>query len=348
MNISQKEVILASGKKIMQYTLVNDQQMCVEILSLGATLTKICVPDYEGKIENVILGWQDLNLYEEHPGNFGAVVGRVAGRIYKGQITLNQKLYELPINALTNTLHGGVNGFHKKDWMGEMSQTVDEVTLKLTYLSEDGEEGFPGNLKTSVIYRLNNQNQLTLEYEATTDQETVVNLTNHAYFNLSGEGKRDILGQEVFMDSDTLYALDETLIPTGKMISVEEKSCFNFKKAKALGKDIEEKDEMLVYGRGYDHIWKLNQGNEAIKLYDPISRRVMTVTTTASAVVMYTMNYASDPYKLSNGALQKPRDAVCFETQEPAIGYNEINKQEIILKPGEKYSQQTVFTFTIA
>lgn len=347
MKKGSQDIILDSGRKITKFSLENDKGMQIEVLSLGATLIKVMVSDKDGKLENVVLGWQDMNVYEAHPGNFGAIIGRVAGRIFKGEVTIGGEKYHFPRNAFENTLHGGVNGFHTKDWEATFEESDDTISLKMNYLSRDGEEGFPGNLKVTVIYTLNNDNQLTINYEAITDKETIVNLTNHAYFNLSGNAKRDIYEHEVYIDSDVIYELDEELIPTGKMLHLEDEPCFDFRIPKKLGQDIHKENEQLKKGCGYDHIWQLNQGKEAISLYDSISKRCMTVTTSEPCVVVYTMNHTKDSLVLSNGMVQKPRLAICFETQKAAIGYNEVNRQAIILKPDNIYKQQTTFSFSI-
>lgn len=347
MKKNSEDICLKSGRKITKYTLENNNGMQVEVLSLGGTLTKIMVKDKDGKLENVVLGWEDLNVYEEHPGSFGAIIGRIAGRIYNGKATIADKTYHFPVNRFGHTLHGGNYGFHTKDWQGQLIESETEVSLKLTYLSVDGEEGFPGNLKVTVTYTLNDADELKLNYEATTDQETIVNLTNHAYFNLSGDAKRDILEQEVYIDSNALYDLDKDLIPTQKMIDLKEIPFFDFRHPKKLGQDMNKEHTLLTYGGGYDHIWKLNQGKNAISLYDFISKRCMTITTSEPDVVVYTMNHAQEPITLSNGKPQTPRFGVCFETQKAAIGYNEINKQATFLKPGEIYKQETTFNFAI-
>lgn len=347
MQAKSEKIVLNSGRKITKFTLVNNQGMEVEAISIGATLTKITAPDQNGTYENVILGWQDLNVYEQHPGNFGAVVGRVAGRICKGTATIAGKEYHFPTNDSGNTLHGGSHGFHTQDWHGEMSVFEHKVCLKMTYFSKDGEEGFPGNLKASVTYTLKDDNTLSLDYEATTDQETIVNLTNHAYFNLSGDGKRDILGQELCVSSDEIYELDHELIPTGKMIDLDDEPIFDFREQKCIGRDINKENIHLKNGLGYDHLWKLNKQKDAISLYDSVSKRYMTVTTSEPGVVVYTMNHADDPTVLSNGNPQKPRFAVCLETQKPAIGYNESGRQAVTLKPNEIYEQHTTFSFSV-
>ncbi|MBU3804541.1 MAG: galactose mutarotase [Candidatus Cellulosilyticum pullistercoris] len=347
MKKSSQEIVLESGRKITKFSLENDKGMQIEVLSLGATLIKVMVPDKDHNIENVVLGWQDMNVYEAHPGNCGAIIGRVAGRIYKGEFTLEGKKYHLPRNHFKNTLHGGINGFHTKNWEGLFEESSDHISLKMSYLSRDNEEGFPGNLKVMVTYTLSNTNELTISYEAITDKETLVNLTNHAYFNLSGDAKRDIYEQELYIDSDAIYELDEELIPTGNMLSLENEPYFDFRIAKKLGQDIDKENEQLKNGHGYDHIWKLNQGKEAISLYDSVSKRCMTITTSEPCVIVYTMNEASESFLLSNGMPQRPRLAVCFETQKAAVGYHEINKQAITLKPDNIYKQQTTFRFFI-
>lgn len=347
MQIVNEKVVLDSGRTVTKYILTNDLGMQVEVISIGASLTKIMVPDAEGKFENVVLGWQDLNVYEEHPGSFGAVVGRIAGRIHKGQVTIDKKQYQLPINHFQNTLHGGIKGFHMKDWKGEMQIVENEASVTMRYFSPDGEEGFPGNVEVKVIYRLRNDNTLTLDYEATTDKETIINLTNHAYFNLAGDAKRDILEQTLYINSDEIFELDEELIPTGKMIHLDDEPIFDFRKAKCMGQDIDKDNIHLKNGFGYDHVWKLNDGKDAITLYDSISKRCMSITTSEPSVVVYTMNHADKPILLSNGMPQKERYAVCLETQKPAIGYNEQGRQAVTLKPNEIYEQHTTFSFKI-
>lgn len=347
MKVTSEVTALNSGRKVTKFYLENNKGMQIEVLSLGATLRKVMVPDAEGKIENVVLGWKDLNLYETHPGCMGAVIGRVAGRIYKGEATIGGVKYHFPVGNTGNTLHGGLKGFYTKDWEGELFEGENKVSLKLTYFSEDGEEGFPGNLKVSVTYTLNDENDLTLNYEAVTDKETIVNLTNHAYFNLSGEAKIDILDEEMRIDSDTILELDHNLIPTGKMVSVDEETYFDFRKPKKIGQDINKENIFLNDGSGYDHIWKLNQGKEAISLYDAVSKRSMVITTSEPGVVVYTMNHADAPYVMENGNVQAVRYGVCFETQKPAIGYEEVNRQAVTLKPGEVYQQHTTFSFKL-
>ncbi len=347
MQITSQDMSLKSGKVIKKYLLSNSSGMQVEVLNVGATLTKIIVPDEKGNYENVILEWEDINLYENNPGNFGATVGRVAGRIYQGKVTIDDKTYHFPQNTFENTLHGGINGFHTKIWEGEVTSTDNEAILTLHYLSKDGEEGFPGNLNVKAYYILKEDNSLTIKYEATTDQTTVVNLTNHAYFNLSGETKRSILDQEVYINSDRICDLDHQLIPTGEIINLDEEPAFDFRTPKAVKTHIDMDNQHLKNGCGYDHCWLLKETGKAAELYDPISKRCMSITTNAPGVVVYTMNHADGITKLSNGLPQQKRYGICFETQKKPIGYNEVFKEEVILKPGEIYGQETVFKFSI-
>lgn len=346
MQVNMAKVTFKSGKEITKYVLQNDNHMEVEILSTGATLTRIMVPDAEGKVENVILGFKDIDLYEENGPSFGATVGRIAGRIYDGKVTLEGKEYHFAKNNNGNTLHGGIVGFSKKDWQGEAKVVNDQAVLTLSYLSPDGEEGFPGNLAVKVTYTLTNDNSLTLKYEGKTDKETIVNLTNHAYFNLSGDTKRKVLNQEVYINSDRIAELDHELIPTGKILSLDDKKVFDFRVPKTIGQDIDADDEMLKYGNGYDHAWLLNKGDKAVEVYEPISKRYMQIKTTAPGVVMYTMNGA-DGTMLSSGKGAEARDAVCFENQRLAIGHNEVFKEDVILKPNETYFQETTWTFGV-
>lgn len=346
MDIKENQVTLKNGRVVTKFLMCNDNGMEVEVLDLGATMTKIIVPDQAGNYENVLLEWEELDVYEENPGCFGAVMGRIAGRIHDAKLTLEDKVYHFAKNNNGNTLHGGLKGFHTKTWEGHSCVGEEGAVVTLRYLSVDGEEGFPGNLQVEVQYVLNNDNALTIHYRGETDQTTVVNLTNHAYFNLSGDAKRSVLEQEVYINSDKMCELDSELIPVGGMLSLDEEKPFDFRVPKTIGRDIGEEHIQLQYGNGYDHGWMLGEGEKAAELFDPISKRCMTVKTDSPAVVMYTMNGADSSIKLSNGQGQMPHYGVCFETQKCPIGYNEVNKEAVILHKGEVYQTSTTFTFT--
>lgn len=348
MEIKESKVTFKSGKVITKYALTNDNGMKVELISLGATIRKIIVPDAEGNFENVVLDWQDIEVYEQHPGSFGAIVGRTAGRICNGEVTIDGETYHFYKNNNGNTLHGGKLGFDHKNFNGKAVIDQEGAKVVFTYLSVDGEEGYPGNLEVEITYTLKNDNSLTITYKGETDKDTIVNLTNHAYFNLSGNAKRSVLDQEVFLNSDEIYRSDANLIPDGTMISVDDMPEFDFRVPKAIGQDIHADNEVLKYGGGYDTVFKLKEGNDvAAKLFDAISRRYMTVTTDAPCVVMYTMNGADSSLILSNGKSSKPYYAVCFETQRPPIGHNEVFKEFVLLNKGEVYTQTTTFKFGI-
>ena len=345
MKVSVKNDKFNSGKEVQIFTLTNSNGMQVEAINWGATLTKVMVPDRDGNIENVVLEWQDIDTYEKNPGCLGSTVGRVAGRIADAKVTLDNKEYNFVKNNAGNTLHGGLEGFHLKPWKASVKEGESEVSVTFTYLSLDGEENFPGNLNASITYTLKEDNSLTMTYEATTDKETIVNMTNHAYFNLSGNAKRSVLDQEVFINSSKICEGDSELIPSGQYLALAENKPFDFRQAKAIGKDISADHIQLKYGNGYDHIWVLDEGDVSASLYDSASGREMLVKTSAPGVVMYSMNFADDDILLSSGNRQEVRYGVCFETQKKAIGRNEVFKDEVVLKPDENYRQVTTFLF---
>ncbi|AKL97312.1 aldose 1-epimerase Mro [Clostridium aceticum] len=344
MDIFQTQIGVYKDQDVMAYTMVNDHGMTVEVLNLGGIITKILTPDQQGRYENVVLAYENIEDFYINPVYFGAIIGRTAGRIANGFVEIEGVSYKLYINNNKNTLHGGKEGFHLKMW--EVKTMIDEtsVGLKLTYHSSHLEENYPGNLEVEAVYTLNNQNELAIEYKAKTDQKTLVNLTNHTYFNLSGNGKRDILGQELRINADKFLELDEELIPTGRIISVEG-TPFDFRSAKPIGKDIEERCQQLLFGAGYDHPWILNSDNEgALSFYDPVSTRAMDIETNQKAVIFYSMNEANEKV-LADAAKGIKRNAACFETQGLPIGPNQMFAEEVILSPEETYYQKTIFRF---
>ncbi|MEG0351734.1 MAG: aldose epimerase family protein [Cellulosilyticaceae bacterium] len=342
MHISKKQVSIG-GKEFQVITLINDNGMKVECLSLGGIITKIIVPDKVGNMENVVVGFKDLETYLENPPYFGAIIGRTGGRIHKGQVEIKGKTYELTINNNANTLHGGDAGFHKKIWDSKLEEEKDYVRVILSCTSADGEAGYPGNLDVSVSYTLNNENELILNYKASTDKDTVVNLTNHSYFNLSGNIKAKVLEHMMYIDSDKVCQLDEESIPTGEWIDVKDTTTFDFNEPKVIGKEIDAKETDLQ--SGYDHPWVLKKSSDIDAYYhDPVSGRLMTIKTDEKAVVVYAMNFA-DPLMLYNDKIGSPRYGICFETQSLPIGYNQCYKEDSILEVGKKYNKRTVFKF---
>lgn len=327
------------------YRMSNENGIEVEIISIGAAITKIMVPDRAGVYKNIVLGYKDYNEYFNNNSKFGAIVGRTAGRIGDGKFKLNGEEYLLPKNNNGNTLHGGSNGLNKKLWKGQLIKEEDSVGVKLTCVSDDGEEGYPGRVEASVYYKLGNDNSLSMIYEAVTDKDTLFNPTNHSYFNLSGDCERDVLKHKMMINADYFCEIDDKSIVTGRLLKTED-TPFDFRTPKEIGKDIGRSDcVQLSRGNGYDHPWILKESGElSASLRDEESGRVMEVTTTAKAIVCYTMNYASDE-NLSCGKSSKPRMACCFETQAPPIGYNDEFIEESIITPDSGYKMTTVFKF---
>ena len=279
---------------IFLYTLKNENKMSVSITDFGGIITSIRVPDHMGNIDDVALGFDNLAQYlDDHP-YFGAIIGRYGNRIANGRFELDGKSYKLPINNGPNSLHGGIKGFDKKIWEAKEINEKDVVGIALHTQSEDGEEGYPGNLDVTVSYMLNNQNDLKIEYQATTDKPTVINLTNHSYFNLNGEGNGDVLDHILTMKATHFTPVDSTLIPTGQVKSVKG-GPFDFTVPKAIGQDIEKENIQIQYGAGYDHNFVLDENIPFTKpkviVYHPQTKRKLEVFTTEPGVQFYTGNF---------------------------------------------------------
>ncbi|ONI47025.1 hypothetical protein AN644_01865 [Candidatus Epulonipiscium fishelsonii] len=318
--------------------LINKNNMEVEFINLGATITKILVPDYKGNFENVVLAYKNYEDYFENRDSIGSIMGRTSGRIHNAKFTLEGKEYTLAQNNNHNNLHGGFKGFRKRLWDFDV---LSNNVVKFSYFSEDGEEGFPGNVKVEVKYTLSDENALTIDYKATTDKTTLVNLTNHSYFNLSGNAKHSILGHKLQVDSGFILELDEFSIPTGNLIDVNKETTFNFNEVKVIGKDID--NPITKLQMGYDHQWILKDSRD-VKYYDPISKRMMEMTTDYPAVVIYTMNkYSGVPLEYGNDI----RYAICFEAQNLPIGYNLYNLEHSILFPDKEYIHTTTYKFKV-
>lgn len=332
------------GKEVMLFTLTNERNMTVKIITYGATVTSVQVPDKEGKIADVVLGFDTLPEYlAEHP-YFGVIAGRYANRIANGRFVLNGAEYKLALNDGKNHLHGGIIGFDKVVWSATEINNNETVGVRLSYLSKDGEEGYPGNLNTTVQYLLNNQNELTIEYEAVTDKPTVINLTNHCYFNLSGEGSGDILGHEIRINADNYTPVDEGSIPTGELKSVQN-SPFDFTASRPIGARMNE------LNLGYDHNYVLNKDNDnlslAAKVYDPNSKRVMEVYTTEPGIQFYTGNYLIGTLKGKSGNQYHKHTGFCLETQHFPDSPNHTDFPTTVLNPGETYKQKTIYKFLV-
>lgn len=343
MNIQITEVL----SKWKEFTLTNDKQMSVSVLDYGGIITKIMVPDQSGVVENVALGFKDYQDYVANPPFLGALIGRVAGRIQGASFELNGETYRLETNDGENHLHGGSEGFHQALWDATPFQTEGKVGLTLTHKSADGAGGYPGNVEVKVTYSLTNENQLSLHYEATSDQTTALTLTNHCYFNLSGELKSTVHDHHVTIDSHQFVELDGELIPTGVKPQVEGTS-FDFREGRRLGDGFNgEFEQNKVAGSGYDHYFIFDQDrNKQVIVREPNSGRVMAVKTNQPGMVMYTGNSLDDQMQLAEATSQKYL-GVCFETQASPASLHHEGFPDVRLEAGEKYEQETVFSFWV-
>ncbi|UWX55728.1 galactose mutarotase [Maribacter litopenaei] len=332
------------GKKVDQFILKNDGGIEVDIITYGGRITSLRTPDKGGNLKNITLGFDNLELYEGENPFFGALVGRYGNRIAKGKFSIGEEQYTLAQNNGENSLHGGLQGFDKKVWSAETSENENSVSLILTYLSEDMEEGFPGNLNTKVTYTLSDDNSLEVRYEATTDKATVVNLTQHAYFNLSGDFSTSILDHIVEIEADTYLPVDGGLIPNGELRSVKG-TPFDFREAKPVGQDISTENEQLQLGGGYDHCWVLNgEGFRKIaSAYHPGTGRYLEVFSDEPGVQFYTGNFLDGTLPAPNNGTYGKRSGLCLETQHYPDSPNQPDFPSVVLNPGEKYETRTTF-----
>ncbi|QDO95558.1 galactose mutarotase [Formosa sediminum] len=330
------------GKQVQLYTLKNNGGMEVNIITFGGIITALKVPNKHGVVKNVVLGYDTLEPYLTNPTFLGAIIGRYCNRIAKGEFSLNKTVYKLPINNGTNCLHGGNKGFDKVLWNAKTIEDIDRVGLELSYFSPDLEAGFPGNLKVTVVYTLTVNNTLEVSYKATTDKTTVVNLTQHSYFNLSGDFSKTILDQLVMIDADAYIPINSDAIPQGNIDTVRN-TPFDFRTPKKVGKDINANHDQIEKGGGFDHCWVLNHQNKHIRLaasvHDETSGRYMEVFTDEPGVQFYTANFLDTPYK--------PRVALCLETQHYPDSPNQDAFPSTVLNPEETYTSHTAFKFSI-
>ena len=339
----------ADGTPVELYTLTNGRGMTVSITNYGATVVSLWVPDRNGKPGDVVLGFDTLEEYLAGCPYFGAVVGRYGNRIAKGRFTLDGKEYTLATNNNENHLHGGLKGFDKVVWTAKGVLADKGPGLVLSYLSEDGEEGYPGNLRVTVRYIVTDDNELVIHYDATTDKPTPVNLTNHSYFNLAGQGSGTILDHQMMLNADRFTPVDKGLIPTGELRSVAD-TPMDFRRPTAIGARIDQDTEQLRFGGGYDHNWVLNKKDGemslAARVYDPSTGRVMEVFTTEPGVQFYCGNFLDGSKVGKGGKAYKHRYGFCLETQHFPDSPNKPDFPSTILKPGEKYSTTTVYKFS--
>ncbi|WP_335964325.1 aldose epimerase family protein [Galbibacter sp. PAP.153] len=341
---------LPSGEKITKYRLVNENGMEVDIINYGGIITNLKVPDKNGVNKDVVLGFNSLDGYLTPSPYFGAIIGRYGNRIAGGKFVIDGKEYTLALNDGKNHLHGGNKGFDKVVWEATQISNSKSVSLQLSYLSKDMEEGYPGNLKTTVTYTLDNSNSLKVKYEATSDKKTVVNLTQHSYFNLSGDFSKKILDHQIMINADAFLPVDATLIPTGEFRKVKG-TPFNFTSAKAIGKEINSENEQLKRGLGYDHCWVLKDQDKGQRLaataYDPKSGRFMEVFTDQPGIQFYTGNFLDGTLPAKGGGTYAKRTGFCLETQHYPDSPNQKDFPSVLLSPGEKYQTETSFKFSV-
>ncbi|HEV8486697.1 MAG TPA: aldose epimerase family protein [Blastocatellia bacterium] len=347
--ISKQSFGTANGQAVDLFTLTNAKGVEARIMTYGGVVVSLKVPDRQGKLGDVVLGYESLDGYLKNSAYFGAIVGRYGNRIAKGRFSLNGHEYTLARNNGENHLHGGLKGFDKVVWSAKEIKGKTGVGLSLSYVSKDGEEGYPGTLKVNVTYMLTNSNELKIMYTATTDKDTVVNLTHHSYFNLAGAGEGNILGHEIMLNASRFTPVDAGLIPTGELRSVKG-TPMDFERATKIGARIENKDEQLGLGKGYDHNWVLNRNGAgaslAARVYEPTTGRVMEVYTTEPGVQFYTGNFLDGSITGKGGKVYEQRYGFCLETQHFPDSPNKPSFPSTILKPNHSYRSATTYKFS--
>jgi aldose 1-epimerase len=347
---SQPYGTTAAGEAVEEYTLTNANRMEVKIINYGGVITSIRVPDRDGQWDNVVLGFDNLADYETRSPYFGNITGRYANRIAGATFTIDGTAHTLAANNGPNSLHGGVDGFDNRVWTAETVEGDGEVGLSLSYLSPDGEEGYPGNLSVTVVYTLTDNDEIRIDYTATTDAPTVVNLTNHSYFNLSGNGSGDIYDHILMVNADRYTPVDETLIPTGELAPVDG-TPFDLRAGLRIGAGIRSNDPQMILGRGYDHNFVLNREDDtslvlAARLYDPASGRILETWTTEPGLQVYTGNFLDGTIIGSSGDMYRQGDAICLETQHFPDSPNQPDFPSTELRPGDTYQTTTVYSFS--
>ena len=334
------------GRPTALYVLKNKNGAEACITNYGGRLVSVMVPDKNGKMTDVVLGYDNIGQYVQSDGNYGALIGRYGNRINQGKFTLDDIEYTLPQNNGAHCLHGGPQGYHARMWDAKQ---LNDQALELTYLSKDGEAGFPGNLDIKVTYTLTDDNAVGIKYEATTDKKTVVNLTNHSYFNLSGVPGSDVLDQLVMINADNYTPVDSTLIPVG--ISPVDGTPLDLRTPLAIGKQINDPFQQLQFGRGYDLNWVLNTNGDknvlAAKAYSPTSGIALEVYTNEPGIQFYTGNFMDGKDTGKHGVLYPHRGALCLETQHYPDSPNHPDFPSVVLNPGEKYLSECIYKFTV-
>ena len=340
---------LADGGKVTLYTLTNASGAEVKIINLGAIVVSLKVPDKTGTLRDVVLGYDDLAGYVADKSFIGTVVGRYGNRIAAGKFTVDGKSYQLDLNDGPNHLHGGKQGIYKKLWQSAPLKSKDGPAVKLTYVSPDGEGGYPGKVTLTVTYTLMRDNALRIEYRGTTDKPTILNPTDHSYFNLSGDPKQTILDEELTIDADKTTPVGPGLIPTGALADVAG-TPFDFRKPTKIGARIDAKDEQLTLGKGYDHNWVLrgpaHRVRQVAELFDARSGIAMQILTDQPGLQFYSGNFLDGTIHGKGGVAYQHRTALCLETQLFPDSPNHPNFPSAVLRPGQQYRQTTIYRFT--
>ncbi|MGH7079807.1 MAG: aldose epimerase family protein [Acetobacteraceae bacterium] len=342
--------MLSNGTEVTQYTMTNANGVTVKFISLGGCITTIDVPDRHGRFANIVLGYHSLAGYDTNGTYFGGIIGRYANRIAKGTFTLDGKTYHLPVNNGVNSLHGGTTGFNLQMWKVTPKEVDHGVAAVLTYTSPDGQDGYPGTLNMTVTYTLEDSNALRIDYEATTDQPTVVNFTSHDYFNLRGNGTGSVLGELLQINASSYTPTDATQIPTGQIAPVAG-TPMDFRKLTPIGARIRYPFKQLLLAHGYDHNWVLNKPEPgamsfAAEAYDPWSGRIIRCYTTEPGIQVYTGNYLNGTVLGSSGTIYRQGDAFTLETQHYPDSPNEPSFPSTELKPGQTFHSTTIFRFS--
>lgn len=340
---------LPDGREVYQYTLKNNAESSVKIINYGAIVTSIFVPDRNGKFENVVLNYDSLQGYVNDHCYFGAIAGRYGNRIAKGQFQLNGHRFQLTINDGKNHLHGGINGFNKKLWTGKIVEERSEPSLALTYISPDKEEGYPGTVTLTVTYTLTENNELRIDYRGTTDQTTILNPTHHSYFNLSGSCKNTILDHVLSIEADAITMVDQGLISTGAYYDVKN-TPLDFRTLTAIGLRINERDQQMLLGNGYDHNWVLKNYDGRVRkvaeLYEQRSGRCMSVFTDQPGLQFYSGNFLKGTKRGKDGFIYENRTGLCLEAQCPPDSPNRPEFPSVVLEANDIYHQTTMYQFS--
>ncbi|MEC7415321.1 MAG: aldose epimerase family protein [Bacteroidota bacterium] len=338
--------VTKDNQDVYQFSLRNKNGMEINIITYGGIITKWKAKDKFNHFNDIVLGFNSLSRYESSSPYFGAIVGRYGNRISKGKFKLNNKDYFLTTNDNKNHLHGGLKGFDKVIWEAQIINYDSIPSLELKYLSEDMEEGYPGNLETKVIYTLNNMDELTVNYEAKTDKTTIVNLTQHSYFNLSGNFNNDILSHELVINADSFIPVDTSLIPIGEIRKVEG-TPFDFKKRKKIGKEINYENQQIKNGKGYDHCWVLNDQENDLRfvasVYEEKSGRFLEIFSTEPGVQFYSGNFLDGTLKSKTNGTYNFRSGFCLETQHYPDSPNQPKFPSVVLLPGDIYNSKTIY-----